>query len=496
MWATYKFKNNKDYKTYTEFNKNPVLALKKVKESLVIPIEEQNMYIIYNSIPAEVCAVLIRDYMEKLSKDEKIYCRGILLEFATRWFNDDYRFQISDGTEEAISVLPILMNEFPQEREDIKLILFLLLFNDYSIGMSGNHCYTYAINSIKMCLNDFDDEKSLLYGYLLLKPKYEALIEKIRIKNHSKGIYSFSQEAILNRFTEEHESDFNKIKTNQITLNDVEVIDQIDLEILQVSFELISSSLESENYKKIVEAIIHAFAKKLLLEDRENKVRYEIKHAFLKQLAYFILQSDQKDIAKYMQPFIDGFNWSEVISDLLKEFIYAEDSLNKYDNFWCVWNLFETKINELDNNKISHYCKDDVVKSYLLASTLWNQNAQEWNSLKDKDRRFFKLTSEKLGHLPCVLFSITKLLNGIGSRYLKDGIGWISHMLSNNENLATDKLESDTLFYLENVVRKYIFDNHDEIKKRKILKDEVIVILNFLIERGSSLGYMLRERIL
>jgi len=101
-----------------------------------------------------------------------------------------------------------------------------------------------------------------------------------------------------------------------------------------------------------------------------------------------------------------------------------------------------------------------------------------------------------MGYCPSVLFSISKLLNNIGNSYLNDGILWLSNMLSNNGNLWADKLEEDTIYYLERLAKKYIFLNRERIRKSKQLREQVLVILDFLISKGSVTGYLLRENIL
>ncbi len=60
----------------------------------------------------------------------------------------------------------------------------------------------------------------------------------------------------------------------------------------------------------------------------------------------------------------------------------------------------------------------------------------------------------------------------------------------------TAKLEDSTIYYLENITRKYIYKNRESIRKTKKLKDEILIILKFLVEKGSVIGYMLRENIL
>ena len=77
-----------------------------------------------------------------------------------------------------------------------------------------------------------------------------------------------------------------------------------------------------------------------------------------------------------------------------------------------------------------------------------------------------------------------------------DGVQWISNMLHKNQNLHTAKLETNTIYYIENLTRKYIYKNREKIRKTRQLKQDVIIILDFLIGKASVIGYMLRESIL
>ena len=79
---------------------------------------------------------------------------------------------------------------------------------------------------------------------------------------------------------------------------------------------------------------------------------------------------------------------------------------------------------------------------------------------------------------------------------MADGVSWISYMLGNNKELVEAKLETNTLYYLENLVKKYVYENREKIKRTKKLKQDVLLILDFLTERGSVVGYLLRENIL
>jgi len=121
---------------------------------------------------------------------------------------------------------------------------------------------------------------------------------------------------------------------------------------------------------------------------------------------------------------------------------------------------------------------------------------EEWHTLKDREKLFFNKVADDIGHHTTVLYSISKVLNDIGSKFINDGIVWLSSILEKNTHLFTAKLETDTIYYIENLIRRFIFTNRQKIKTTLQIKNKVIIVLNFLIERGSITGYLLREDIL
>jgi len=497
LWASYKIKNDEKYKEYNGYEINPKQALKEVKE-IIREIEKnksQEFFLFNHSIPAEVCSVLTKFHIDKLSKKEKEFCKNIILEFASLSLKTNYQYQISDGVESAISVLPILFKEFPEERETIKTILLLTLFDPHNIGMYAEFADfpTHAINELFTIR--FEDAQSLLFGYLILKPKYEFLREKIRQKNFSKGFYQISENVLVGEFLKEYETDLQKILNNEVVYEDLGELEKLDLYILKRAFQLIPEKTDNKLNKEIAKRIINAFIPKILSDERENRIDYKVEHDFLRKYAYFVLNLPQDEIDDYLKPFMENFNASETIADLFKEFIYAEDILNIYDIFWIIWEKFKDKVFEICGDGERYWYIDKIIKSYLFATALWKEDAKEWHTLKSSNKRFFQEVSQKIGHCPSTLFALAKLLNGIGSLYLDDGVNWIANIIEKNKDLAQKNLEADPIYYIENLSRKYIYNNREKIKKNKMLRQKVLIILNFLVEKGSVVGYMLRESI-
>ncbi len=499
LWASYKARLDNEHKKFESYETNPHLAYEEMKiiTTTLKNDTDENFYLFNYTIPGNVCSVLTRDHFEILTEEERDFCKDIILKISTSSFRQDYNYQLWDGVEASISVLPILLERYPEEKENIKKILLITLFDSHPIGMYA----IFSDYSTKTIVNqlwkiDFEDAQSLLLGYLLLKPKYESSREKLRKEKIKKQIFNYTESELIEYFVKEHEVEIHNVIENKLSIDDLEGIEKLDLFILKTAFYLIPNGTVNDDHKKIAQSIIMGFTNALLSEETAERVDYLVKHNFLGKFAFFILRVSDEDRTIFIKPFLDGFCNSEVFAELFQEIILAEDQLVTIDKFWLIWNLFLSKIIELGKGGDRPWYTSKIIKSYLFAMNQWKETANDWHTLNDSDKRFFKKISEEIGNCPSVLYSISKLLYGIGSIYLQDGISWISGMMNKNQNLWTDKLEVDTTYYLENVMKKFIYNYREKIKTTKKIKDEVLVILNFLIEKGSVVGYLLREIVL
>lgn len=296
-------------------------------------------------------------------------------------------------------------------------------------------------------------------------------------------------------FLKKYKKEIERVAKNNISYNELDGLEKADLEILKTAFELLPIGTMNDDHKKFLKMIFPIFAKKILLDDRDDRIDYALRHRFLEKLACFILSLPTDEIKTYLQPFIENFHNSREMAEFFQEFIYVEDRLSKYNEFWTVWNSFYGKVADLCKNKSSYYAKE-VISSYLLAGVPWNEKAKEWHTLKERGKIFYKKVAEEMGQHPAVLYSISKVLNDIGSNFIEDGLTWISHILENNKQIISEELETNTIFYIETFIRRYVLKNRLHIRRSLSVKNQVIIVLNFLVERGSIVGYLLRDDIL
>lgn len=501
LWADCKFRNDEKYKQY-KYAENHKLAFdeaKNIYKKLCDSLVDENYVLFNRSIPVIVSCVLLRDYFDELSDEDKTFCKDLVLDVSAASLYENYRYQLDDGVHESFSVLPLILDRYPHEKDKIKFILLIGLFNESHVGgmLSNEKFSAFPILAIhELWATHFDDAQSLLLGYMLVKPRYDHLLELTRRENYKKGIYDFDGNQLKESFLEKNKSLIKKIIDNKVSLSDLDIHEEIDLHTLNVGFRLILSTSANQDQKVIVNKIITSFAEKLTEESRDDKIDFAVKHDFLEKYAHFVLSSSKDEIIDLLNPFIENFKASKNTSELLQQFVIAEDRLNTPDIFWIVWDVFKEKIFKASEGGERYGYVEEIIQSYLFARCPWKETTKSWHSLQDCNKPFFHEVSLKIGHCPSTLYSISKLLNDIGSNYLDDGVIWIFNILDKNKTFNNDRLHENTIYYIESLIRKYIFINREKIKKTRSLKNKILVILDFLVTEGSVVGYMLRESIL
>lgn len=499
VWADFLIGARNQTKTIKkeEYDNNPLLALSETKQ-LVEELKSglNGIGMLDYSIPAFSCSKLLLEHKDKLSKEDKAYCKEIVLATISNLFSDDYGYQISDGVEAAVHAIPALVIENPEETEDYVSIMVLTLLDETPIGHYKRIC-DYVIESIhksKLWEQNSKVAQSILSGYIKLKPIYKNIITQ---KRKEIGWGRISKSLIFAEL-ENINADFS-FKNISFEINNITAL---DIHALEIVLQLIPSETKDKTHLDIYSKSLSFWTPQLLKDRRSYKDVsgndsniYLLRQHIFKKFAYFILQREISEIDVFLKPFIDSFSSTKETASFIEKLVFAEDELNKYEQFWHVWNSLYPKIKELCENQHSYYLKEIII-NYLFAFSLWQDGIEEWHSLKKKNLSLYTKASKEIGNIPPVLYSVGKVLNSIGTNFKDEGIDWIYTIVSNNKSLHLDDLESDTLYYLEKFLRKFIFINRQKIKEEIKLKNKIIPILDFMIERGSIHGYLLRESIL
>lgn len=499
IWSDFLMDRNSENKSqkHEEYDKNPLLALSETKR-LVKELESgrNTMGIMDYSIPGFSCSKLLIEHNNKLSKNDKEFCRDIVLSTLSNLLSDDYHYQISDGVEASFHAIPTLINIYPDEVEKYILFMVLALLDETSLGAYKRIC-DYVIESIhKSNLWERNPKiaQSILFGYVKLKPIYKNIIGQ---KKKEIGWGRIPKSSIL----EELDRTSRNLKFLDIPF-DISDIDSLDIRDLEIVLQIIPPDTKDKIHLDIYAKSLPSLASQLLKDRRSYKDDsgndsniYLIRQHIFKNFAHFILQREESEIDVFLKPFVYSFSSTEETASFISALISAEDLLNNYEQFWHIWGILYPKIKELCDNSRGYHLKDIII-NYLLAWRWWREGIEEWRSLKSENSSLFLNASKDIGHVPSVIYSIARVLNSIGTSFKEEGIEWLHVIVTNNSSLHLDSLESNTLYYMEKFLRKYIFLNRQRIKEEIRLKNKVIPILDFMIERGSIHGYLLRESIL
>lgn len=497
VWSDFLHDKHAKQKKYDE---NPILALSDTKQLLEELKFNDNINTRLNySVPSYVCSKMLIKYLDKLSAKDKAFCKEIVVGTIINLFDDNYDYQIGDGVEAACHALPVLMNEYPEEIEDYILYMVFILLDERQLGEYKRIC-DYIIESIHesyLWKRDSNIAQKILLGYIKLKPVYNSIVLDLRKKQGCWGC--LSKQAILSELSDKMGN--MSFKNLDFCKDEIEKLDIFDLGIL---LQLIPADTADEEHKEIFEIFIQRYVPELFKESDQHDFKdaanrflniYKLRLNVFKQISKFLLNRRPSEIDKYIDPIFKSLLATEETVMFVDEMIGTEDCMCRNEQFWHIWEKMYPFIKALCL-KPRGYHLNNVIISYLLAWRWWREEAESWHSLTTANVNFYYMISKELSHIPAVLYSVSRVLCTIGSKFKKEGIEWLYAIVSKNNTLALEDLESNTLFYIERFMRKFIFENRENIKKNFRLKIKVIEILNFIIEKGSMRGYQLRESIL
>lgn len=469
------------------YDYDPLLALKETKR-LVEELKHgrASMNNMDYTIPPFVCSKIILHHSECLSEEERLFCKEIIDQTLAFLFSDNYDYQISDGVEAAIHALPALISLFPNEKDKYVSALIMALLDETPIGQYKRICdyVTDSVERAKLWEKDPKTAKSILYGYIAVKPLFEETAQKLKTKEKWRRVLPIQ---VFNSMGEiqysEEEPDMDSI--GKIGRNGRERV-----------LLIIPSATDDSVHKSVIEKMLPSLALELYHDEDRHNYHYSVQIIILRRIALFLLNRKETELEKFLSPFIGNIQSTEESSRFITELVAAEDQLQKHDTFWKIWYYLLPAIVKTCNDRPLDYRLSELVINYLLAWRFWIDNVKHWHSLSQNDICFYNEVSQKMARVPACLYSISRVLNTIGYYFKEDGIKWLYNIVSSEPSIELRDLESATIRYIEEFMRRVIFENRMKIKTDCNLKNSILSILSFIIERGSMHGYLLRESIL
>lgn len=468
-------------------------------------LKDENIWegsLLYRNLPIKVAYILIRDYYNSFQKDEIELFKNIIFEYWNNLLenasNRNYTPQIGD---ELIFYSFFLLLKNDKDNKDIKKIIIEILVSTNYYYVSENifwNKHNYKPLNIFSVMDDSFIE-SMIYSFIYIR-YIRNLKEKETPKIGDKYTFDLTTKELLEDY-DIYINDFVNWNNETYKTFIFDKFYEIDDYILIYAFNIINKW--HLDYIKMLSAKIFKLA-----FDRDEKIEYSSLTNFLDKYSKYILSlNNLDDIDMLLTPFLENINlktntWERLLSSLLfKQDISWEST---YNNFWYIWQekLFDKFIDLVKVDGYKFYEKDFII-NYLFSWWYWDKKAKEWHTLKNKDNLFFTNIIKEIWDNKFVFYAIVRLLDSVWSKvYFNYGIDWISDIINKWGKDILNKFDEDNsvyknnlIYYLENYIRKYLFIKNQEVRNDKKLKTKVLLILDIMVENGSSTAYLLRDNI-
>ncbi|MDQ1353719.1 MAG: hypothetical protein QG657_4026, partial [Acidobacteriota bacterium] len=240
------------------------------------------------------------------------------------------------------------------------------------------------------------------------------------------------------------------------------------------------------------------------LRDREKiQIDHELPVDFAKRFADYLLSLPESDWTKFIEPLRDACDSSP---DFVKWiFLYTSlsaQNMRQEKLFWRFWSHLSETIQKIAVSLAKMQSEDrrrdertQLIRSVLYADTPWqkvdkeNQNVIFRNYGKDLLLQF----AENAGANPDVFEALSSLMYHFPDIFLNQGLKILA---SHQEKVGgTHLLDRDTPFYLENCIRKYLFQDNTGLIPKEMHK-ACKILLDAIVESASSAAYYLREHLI
>lgn len=280
-WAIAKFKGDVSASIY---NENPQTAIKEAQK-LHKEIEAGRIGFITDiHTPAWVCACLLKFYTHKLTDEQLIWCKDLVV----KKLKQSIVIDALDATAECIHVLPILIELYPKEKGTFKeIMLCSLLASNYG-NTSTSSCVITSVKTFGMWEKDPTIMKELVMSY----------IESISIDT----LQPYHLKVVLGLIPN---------RPNQ---------------------EMTNLAIQ---YLKIIPKFI------------SNAVRVQGMFDVLDELAYLLLHTESVEIMNSLDITNAIVKKSNLGQSYLMQLIYETDRCKNSDRFWTIWNSYRKLLAEL-----------------------------------------------------------------------------------------------------------------------------------------------------
>ncbi|MBU5480131.1 hypothetical protein [Blautia sp. MSJ-19] len=471
-WARYE-KKTENYQKYTKYEDHPENAYVEMQEIL----KNENHISDFMDLSAAIytCVVLLRDFNENLSTEELTYCKAVIQVVSTETLVSEKEYAFGDA---AKMVVPELTKMISCEdlSADWENPMFLLLGT--LLGHGGDWKILPSCVAEILWVQDRQAAWKILFTYVHLYPIYRKNYQKYERKDRLETFLEENKNLIEKDFAEE-----------------IEAIDQINTDTLSFNqllfFHELLNKEDEGNFAFVIRTGQKIWGRIFDKDTKETGVRrnYQQERAYVGWLADYALDLSPDNQSKLVRNLMPCICMKDTFASWIWEMTDCEVQRPRYAAFWNMWKLLQPYIFRAQDTK--------VIKNYLMANGIRAEKSTSWDSLKHERANFYRMAAVKIGAHPATLYSVSYVLNSIGKdMFSKEGLEWLYTIISSNSHLGKAVLPNNTQYYIEEYMNDLIKREKFTLRTDERRRKKVMAVLNFLVSRGSTMGFLMREEII
>jgi len=267
--------------------------------------------------------------------------------------------------------------------------------------------------------------------------------------------------------------------------------------ILRILGHQKGSDLAVQLHKRVANSIVTDWKR-----ERENRSHgrqrdFKFEGWCARSLARFALRLEEKEADSIYQPILQSVEeYPGNVADFVDHLITEEDGLERETPFWKIWQSFADRfheaawIDELDE-EYSMGREGRKLLRRLLLGIQWKDDVRYWPRLRGQEDRVESFV-QQLPPSSASLKWYCRFLYYLGEKVLPRSFTVVAERLEAGDpaELLSD---SDTVYYLESLLRRYVYGEPLKLKTSPDIRDSVLFILDHLVETGSSSAYQMRD---
>jgi hypothetical protein len=211
-------------------------------------------------------------------------------------------------------------------------------------------------------------------------------------------------------------------------------------------------------------------------------------------LQSFVMRTSADAARRILQPLLDAVSrHPSEIHWVVRGLTIVEDHEQNTQHFWFVWELFADSVrraNWLARIDDEYPTEEEMISAIFLGSW-WKEEVRHWRSLEGHAHHVHALF-EDLPPSSVVLDHYVRFLYHVGEQSLPEAFVRIAKRLQSGDAQRMLK-KTNTIFMLEVLLQRHVYGRPLELKRDPVVRDAVLVLLDLLVENGSSAAFRMRD---